>query len=67
VATDPYNSVELNEIISQYTTRPLVECVEMIEGFDGYAQVVCILYADFGISLFVSEEIATQSQLEILF
>lgn len=50
-----------------YTPEPLSDYVEMIEEFDGYCQVVCILYADFGVSLFVSEEIATHSQLETLF
>lgn len=50
-----------------HTPEPLSDYVEMIEGFDGYSQVVCILDADFGVSLFISEKIATQAQLEALF
>lgn len=50
-----------------YTPEPLSDYVEMIDGFDGYRQVVCILDADFGVSLFVSDGIATHFQLEALF
>lgn len=50
-----------------HTPEPLSDYVEMVEEFEGYSQVVCILDADFGVSLFISEEIATQAQLEALF
>ncbi|MCK5111687.1 MAG: hypothetical protein KAQ94_09210 [Arcobacteraceae bacterium] len=46
---------------------PISDSVEMIEEFDGYSQIVCVLYADFGVSLFVRDTIATHTQLEALF
>lgn len=39
----------------------------MIEEFEGYFQIVCILEADFGVSLFISEKLATKAELETLF
>ena len=39
----------------------------MIEPFNRYAQIVCVLEADFGVSLFVSEELLPIEQLEVLF
>ena len=45
--------VELNALISLYTARSLDECVELVEEFEGYSQMVLILNADFGISLFL--------------
>ena len=55
-----------NSAISQIP-EPLSDYIEMIEEFDGYSQVVCILEADFGVSLFVSEKLATKAELETLF
>ena len=54
-----------NSSISQIP-EPLSDYVEMIEEFEGYSQIVCILEADFGVSLFVSEKLATKAELEIL-
>jgi hypothetical protein len=39
----------------------------MIEEFDGYFQIVCILEADFGVSLFVGDKLATKAELGTLF
>lgn len=50
-----------------HTPQPLSDYIELIEEFDGYCQVVCILEADFGVSLFISDEVATTEQLEIFF
>ena len=55
-----------NSVISQIP-EPLSDYVEMIEEFDGYSQIVCILEADFGVSLFVSKKLATKAELETLF
>ena len=55
-----------NSAISQIQ-EPLSDYVEMIEEFDGYSQVVCILEADFGVSLFVSKKLATKAELGTLF
>lgn len=55
-----------NSAISQIP-EPLSDYIEMIEEFDGYSQIVCILEADFGVSLFVSEKLATKAELETLF
>jgi hypothetical protein len=55
-----------NSAISQIP-EPLSDYVEMIEEFEGYSQIVCILEADFGVSLFVSEKLATKAELETLF
>ena len=57
--TIPLKHGDLNQI-----DLPLNNWIELIEEFDGYMQIVCILFADFGISLFVSDTIATYSQLE---
>ena len=61
------NPVELNAIISQYTARSLEECLELIEESTGYYQVLLILHADFGLSLFVSAETISLVQLKELF
>lgn len=50
-----------------FTPEPLSDFVEMIEEFDGYSQVVCILEADFGVALFIRDELADKVQLEALF
>ena len=34
--------IELNALISQYTARSLDECVELVEEFEGYSQVVLV-------------------------
>ena len=57
----------LESIKGHYTKEPYTDYVEMIEPFDRYAQVVCVLDADFGVSLFVSEELLPIEQLEVLF
>lgn len=62
--TDP---VELNSILAKYTTRSLVNCLELTEGFDGYFQILLILDADFGLSLFVREKTLCFVQLSELF
>ncbi|RLA82649.1 MAG: hypothetical protein DRG78_06585 [Epsilonproteobacteria bacterium] len=49
------------------TIRPDNDNIEMIEKFNGYSQIVCIQSADFGVSLFVSDRIATYEQLVKLF
>ena len=59
------DSVELNALISQYTARSFDECVELVEEFEGYSQVVLILNADFGVSLFVSDELMSIEQLKV--
>lgn len=59
--------ISLQHTTLSYTPQPLSDYIEMIEEFDGYSQVVCIFEADFGVSLFVSNQIATKSQLETLF
>lgn len=46
------------------TPQPLSDYVEMIEEFDGYSQVVCILEADFGVSLFIQDNIVTHEELQ---
>ena len=61
------NPVELNSIISQHTARSFVHCVELIEEFTDYYQVLLILHADFGVSLFVSAETIALVQLKELF
>lgn len=38
-----------------YTPQPLSDYVEMVEEFEGYSQIVCVLEADFGVSLFVKK------------
>lgn len=55
---DDLESVE--NIISKYTTRSLQECVEMVEEFNGYVQIVLVLEADFGLSLFMDESLYAQ-------
>lgn len=57
----------LENIKGHYTKAPYTNYIEMIELFDKYAQVVCLLDADFGVSLFVSEELMPLSQLKVLF
>ena len=59
--------VELNAFISQYTARSLDECVELVEEFEGYSQVLLILHADFGVSLFVSNKLIPIEQFKVLF
>ena len=61
------NPVELNTIIVQHTARSLVNSLELIEESKGYCQVLLILHADFGLSLFVSEEIMSFAQLKKMF
>ncbi len=61
------NPIELNAIITRHTTRPLVDCLELIEEHEGYCQVLLILHADFGLSLFVSEEIISFTQIKDIF
>ena len=50
-----------------HVPQPLSDYVEMIERFDGYCQIVCLVEADFGISLFVSDEVADNIQFEMFF
>lgn len=50
-----------------FTPEPLSDYFEIIEEFDGYCQVVCVLEADFGVALFVRDEVADKVQLEALF
>lgn len=57
----------LEQIKGHFTQEPYTDYIEMIEPFDKYAQVVCLLDADFGVSLFVSEELMPINQLETLF
>ena len=64
---DLTNPVELNAIISQYTAHSIEDCLELIEESRGYYQVLLILHADFGVSLFVSTDQVTIEQLEVLF
>ena len=47
----------LENIKDHYTKEPYTDYIEMIEPFDKYAQIVCVLDADFGVSLFVSHEL----------
>ena len=61
------NPVELNAIISQYTAHSLEDCLELIEESTDYYQVLLILHADFGVSLFVSVETISLVQLKKLF
>ena len=61
------NPVELNAIITQHTARSLTDTVELIETSKGYCQVLLVLHADFGLSLFVSEEIMGFAQLKKMF
>lgn len=49
------------------TPDNISECIEIIEEFKGYSQIVCILYEDFGVSLFVKDEVATKSELDKCF
>ena len=58
--------VELNALISQYTARSLDECVELVEEFEGYSQMVLVLNADFGVNLFVSNKLIPIEQLKLL-
>lgn len=51
----------------EFTPENLEECIEMVEEFEGYSQIVCVLYTDFGVSLFVSDEVTNNFQLEIFF
>jgi len=60
------NPVELNAIISQHTARSLEDYLELIEEHECYCQVLLILHADFGISLFVSDKLISIEQLEVL-
>ncbi len=50
-------------MLIQISNPVLHDCVEMVEAFDGYVQVVLVLEADFGISLFVREGIMALVQL----
>ncbi|EDZ63152.1 hypothetical protein SMGD1_2062 [Sulfurimonas gotlandica GD1] len=59
--------IPLEHSCLSYTPEPLSNYVEMIEEFDGYCQVVCVLEADFGVSLFVSDKVADNTQLETFF
>ena len=61
------NIPALEQIISQYTARSLHDSVEMVEAFDGYVQVVLVLEADFGVSLFLKAEVMSLDQLKELF
>ena len=62
--TDP---VELEAIILEHTERSVVDCLELIEEHEGYCQVLLILHADFGLSLFVSEKIISFIQIKKMF
>lgn len=44
----------------------LIESIEMIEKFDGYFQIVCILDNDFGVSLFVDDKIISVNEFNKL-
>lgn len=57
----------LEQIKGHFTQPPYTDYIEMIEPFRDYAQIVCLLDADFGVSLFVSEELMSLEQLEALF
>ena len=54
--TELIHPIELNQIISEHTLRLLCECVEIVEVFEGYIQVLLVLNSDFGISLFINEK-----------
>jgi len=62
--TDP---IEIEAIVLEHTARPFTDCLELIEEHEGYCQVLLILHADFGLSLFVSEELISSKQLKALF
>ena len=40
----------------EFTPDNLDNCIEMVEEFEGYAQIVCVLYEDFGVSLFILKD-----------
>ena len=61
--TDP---LEL-KLLEDYSSQSIFEGLEMIEQFEGYSQVVILLSSDFGVVLFVRDEIATyEVLLEVL-
>ena len=62
--TDP---VELNSILAKHTARSLKDCLELIEEHEGYYQVLLILHADFGLSLFVSDKGIPIKELKTFF
>ena len=37
----------------EFTPDNLDDCIEIVEEFEGYSQIVCVLYEDFGVSLFL--------------
>jgi len=56
----------LAQIKDHFTLPPYTDYIELIEPFRGYSQIVCLLDADFGVSLFVSEELMPLKQVEAL-
>jgi len=58
------NPIELIAIISQHTARSLQDCLEVIEEFEGYFQVVMILNIDYGISVFFNKKLMTFIQMK---
>ena len=61
--TDP---IEVDLCLDTQASLTLFESIEMIEEFEGYFQVVLILEAEFGVSLFVKDDIATFNELQEL-
>ena len=59
--------IPLKHCSLEFTPENLDDCIEMIEEFDGYCQLVCMLYQDFGVSLFVRDEVADNLQLKMFF
>lgn len=69
IVETPEELAELNvlaQIKDHFTLPPYTDYIEMIEPFRGYSQIVCLLDADFGVSLFVSEELMPLKQVEAL-
>ena len=62
-----HHPIPLEHYGLSHVPQPLSDYVEMIERFDGYCQIVCLVEADFGISLFVSNKVADNIQLEKFF
>lgn len=57
-----YDPSELEQLLcKQCPTQSLFESVEMIEEFEGYVQIVLVLEADFGVSLFVRKDVMSYS------
>ena len=50
-----------------YAPEPLSDYLEIIEKFDGYYQIVFILEADFGISLFITCDKFLYQKLNFIF